>query len=89
MKSGHRPIIINGVYMVPEHPTYWEVPAVASAAVEQFVAAGTVEYEQAFARTAAGTFAAPGLEVVQRQDPPNAADKFARKSPGRPRKDGS
>jgi hypothetical protein len=76
MKQGCRPVVLGGVQLVPEHPTYWLVPASDAAAVEQLVEDGRVEYESEFARGAAGKFAVPGLEVVQR--PPNAG-KFSRK----------
>lgn len=79
MKPGCRPIIMGGVHVVPEHPTYWVVPADYAAGVEVFVKEGTVEYEPALQRAPNGTFAAPGLAPAQRQEPKAAAAKFQRK----------
>jgi hypothetical protein len=80
MKPGVRPIIINGIYQVPEYPTYWEVPAIASTSIALYVADGQIEYEDAGPqRTPQGTFSAPGLEPVQRPVSPAASQKFSRK----------
>ncbi len=76
MKEGRRPIVLGGATLVPEHPTYWPVPAADAAAVEQLVSDGRVEYEPEFARGAAGQFAVPGLQAVERAPNPG---KFSRK----------
>ncbi len=76
MKSGFRPVVLGGCTLVPEHPAYWAVPACESAAIQQLVDAGRVEYEPEFARGAAGQFAVPGLQVVEREA---SGGKFSRK----------
>lgn len=76
MKQGCRPVVLGGVQLVPEHPTYWLVPASDAAAVEQLVEDGRAEYEPEFARGAAGQFAVPGLQAVERAPNPG---KFSRK----------
>lgn len=79
MKSGHRAVILNGYWQVPDHPAYWAVPAQAADAIEALVGAGQIEYEPALTRAGDGTFAAPGLQTVQRAPEPAAAAKFSRK----------
>lgn len=79
MRPGHRPIVIDGHYVVPEYPTYWEVPAQAAASIQTHVDAGEIEYEKELSRSAGGQFAVPGLQTVQRAPDPSAAAKFSRK----------
>ncbi len=66
MKVGCRPVYLGArAGVAPEYPTYWNVPADASAAIELLVADGQVEYEPNYARGAGGAFAAqPALQEV-------------------------
>jgi hypothetical protein len=82
MKNGHRPIVLaGGTWLVPDHPTYWAVPAAESDAVDQLVAVGQVEYAPEFAR--AGDVVVPQLQVVELAPAPARGDArpFARKAP--------
>ncbi len=86
MKPGVRPIVLPGAIMVPEHPSYWDVPANASASIALLVEDGQVEYEPAFSRSEGGQFAVPALQPVVPSAPrapaPSGASKpFARKAP--------
>lgn len=88
MKPGFRSIVLPGCVLAPEHPTYWTVPESVSAAVDQLVEDGQVEYEPSFARGAGGLFAQAtpvpelALQVVEAQPAPRPAPpapSFARK----------
>lgn len=81
MKSGVRPVVLGGVVLVPEYPTYWEVPADTADGVAQLVAEGQIEYAPEFARNSAP--AEPALQVVEVAPAPARADSrpFARKAP--------
>lgn len=87
MRPGHRPVILGGCVLAPEHPTYWQVAAEDSAAIEGLVAAGLVEYEPVIAaRAPGGRFAVAGtelaLETVRVAPPPAGnANKFQRRPP--------
>lgn len=75
MKQGHRPIVLGGVVLVPEHPTWWEVPEKDREAIDHLVETRQVEYEQHLERAANGHFAPPELQL-----------ETVRRGPGRPRK---
>jgi hypothetical protein len=78
MKPGVRPIVLPGCILVPEYPTYWNVPDNASAAVELLAKDGQLEYEPSFARGAGGTFA-PALALTPVTPDADAPKPFGRK----------
>jgi hypothetical protein len=80
MKPGCRPVILGGITLAPEHPTYWNVPADDAAAVELLVASGQAEYEPEFARAPGGAFTSPALQqvAVAQRPAPQGKNKFAR-----------
>lgn len=74
MKPGVRPIVVDGVHLVPEYPTYWTVPETCAGAIELMVRGGQVEYEP--------TFAASDGKLVEQlgvQTTPVNSKPFARK----------
>lgn len=75
MKPGVRPIVVGGCQLVPEFPTYWDVPADDAAGVALLVEDGQVEYEPVFARGANGGDFAPALQTVQVAARPPARGK--------------
>lgn len=79
MKPGVRPIVLECM-LVPEHPTYWNVPESSSEGVALLVADGQVEYEPVFSRGEAGTFSVEAaLQPVAQA--PAGAKPLSRKAP--------
>jgi hypothetical protein len=80
LKPGVRTVILGGISLAPEYPTYWNVPADDSAAVELLVESGQAEYEPEFARAPGGEFTSPALQQVQvaQRPAPQGKNKFSR-----------
>jgi hypothetical protein len=69
MRAGVAPVILEGHWMVPAHPEWFEVPTSSEAGVLLLIAGGEMEKCPEPARGPGGTFTSPAAQAAGQDAP--------------------